>query len=146
MKRLTEITNENISLDRNSQIKCSNYCTNCGRAECDYIRNALRTLAEYEDTNLTPEQIKEFDKLYLEKCEEVNRQHKEIQILSGEVLRLKDHILELEEKRIPKKPIDISDSQHSEKIGTCPSCGQRNSIYKKFCIECGQAIDWSVEE
>lgn len=30
------------------------------------------TLKAYEDTNLTPEQIKEIDKLYIEKCQEVN--------------------------------------------------------------------------
>lgn len=34
---------------------------------------ALSRLAAYEDIGLTPEQILEIDKMYLEKCEEVNR-------------------------------------------------------------------------
>lgn len=50
------------------------------------------------------------------------------------------------EKQIPKKPSNISHPQYNVKIGSCPSCGQRNNIYKKFCIECGQKLDWSVEE
>lgn len=31
-------------------------------------------LGEYEDTDLTPEQIIELDKLYRQKCEELNRE------------------------------------------------------------------------
>lgn len=34
--------------------------------------DVLAILGKYEDTNLTPEQIKEIDKLYLEKFQEVN--------------------------------------------------------------------------
>ena len=37
------------------------------------MHDAMVTLGRYEDTELTPEQILEMDKLYLEKCEEVNR-------------------------------------------------------------------------
>ncbi len=37
----------------------------------------LDRLGEYEDTGLTPEQIREMDKLYREKCEEVNELKKE---------------------------------------------------------------------
>lgn len=52
--------------------------------------------------------------------------------------------LELFEKQIPKKP----------NRGVCPSCGSRH-IYAatltkaecfKFCGNCGQALDWSVED
>lgn len=54
MERLTERHEYNgknhISVDREKNgITCSNYCTNCGRADCDDIRNALYKLAEYED-------------------------------------------------------------------------------------------------
>jgi len=55
-------------------------------------------------------------------------------------------IKEALEKQIPKKPINISVPQYDVKIGCCISCGQWNNIYKKFCPNCGQAIDWSVEE
>lgn len=34
---------------------------------------AIKRLGEYEDTELTPEQIVEIDRLYREKCEEVEK-------------------------------------------------------------------------
>ena len=33
---------------------------------------ALKELLEYKETGLTPQDIKDMDKLYLEKCKEVN--------------------------------------------------------------------------
>lgn len=52
---------------------------NCNK--CDYFTETLcERLAEYEDTNLTPAQIQEIDKLYAEKC-------KEVEMLKG---RIKD--------------------------------------------------------
>lgn len=47
-------------------------------SECECVRNILNKLAEYEETDLTPEQFAEFDKMYLEKCEEVNRLRAEL--------------------------------------------------------------------
>lgn len=39
-----------ISVDsKKSGISCSNFCTNCGKADCEDIRKALFRLAEYED-------------------------------------------------------------------------------------------------
>lgn len=54
MERLTERHEYNgknhISVDREKNgITCSNYCTSCGKADCDDIRAALFKLAEYED-------------------------------------------------------------------------------------------------
>ena len=37
------------------------------------LEKIILRLAEYEDTNLTPSQLKEIDTLYLEKCQEVNK-------------------------------------------------------------------------
>lgn len=34
---------------------------------------ALKELLEYKETGLTPQDIKEMDKMYLEKCQQVNR-------------------------------------------------------------------------
>ena len=45
------------------------------RAEAMTIYWALK---KYEDTGLTPDQIREIDRLYLEKCEEVNRLRNEL--------------------------------------------------------------------
>jgi hypothetical protein len=36
------------------------------------IYNCLKELLEYRETGLTPQDIKEMDKLYLEKCKKVN--------------------------------------------------------------------------
>ena len=36
------------------------------------IHNCLKELLEYRETGLTPDKIREMDKLYLEKCQEVN--------------------------------------------------------------------------
>lgn len=34
---------------------------------------ALKELLEYKETGLTPQDIKEMDKMYLEKCKQVNK-------------------------------------------------------------------------
>lgn len=38
---------------------------------CDFNEKICKKLGEYEDTRLTPEQIKEIDRLYAEKCKEL---------------------------------------------------------------------------
>lgn len=50
-------------------------CTNC------IIQTCFRQLAEYEEIGLTPEQIREVDKLYAEKCKEVAALNKELEEL-----------------------------------------------------------------
>lgn len=60
------------------------------------------------------------------------------------------HIKAIEalEKQVPQKPSYIdNDANYFD----CPACGE--AIYStdslsthKYCLECGQAIDWSVEE
>ena len=37
------------------------------------IVKALKELIEYKETGLTPRDIKEMDKMYLEKCQQVNK-------------------------------------------------------------------------
>lgn len=37
------------------------------------IYNCLKELLEYKETGLTPQDIKEMDKMYLEKCKQVNK-------------------------------------------------------------------------
>ena len=38
---------------------------------------ALKELLEYKETGLTPQDIKEMDKMYLEKCKEVEKMNKQ---------------------------------------------------------------------
>lgn len=61
---------------------------NC--ASCDYHNETVcERLAEYEDTNLTPKQFTELDRMYLAKCEEVNR-------LKAELAEVKKQLLQFE--------------------------------------------------
>lgn len=59
------------------------------------------------------------------------------------------------EKQIPKKPNGIYDENESQKnkktfhyeqvlTGQCPKCSQEVQEGMNFCMDCGQAIDWSV--
>jgi len=43
----------------------------CINEDCEFKILACQRLAEYEDIGLTPEQLLEIDKMYLEKCREV---------------------------------------------------------------------------
>lgn len=56
------------------------------------------------------------------------------------------------EKQIPKKPTGIYDENESEKgkglyeealIGGCPVCQQEVQLGMKYCMNCGQALDFN---
>ncbi len=47
---------------------------------------------------------------------------------------------ELVERATPKKPYDKCDYY------ICPNCSNDRCVCGKFCPNCGQAIDWSVED
>lgn len=98
------------------------------------LYGAIWKLKDYEETGLDPETLKEIDKLYLEKCEEVNRIKAEL----GTVKECK-----AAEKKSAKRPI------RNDKC-TCPSCGTHNEVIKNrrntvfgdivYCWHCGQAL------
>lgn len=46
------------------------------------------------------------------------------------------------EKQIPKKPICRKYTDDTR----CPVCNTFVLIHNKYCIECGQALDWSDTE
>lgn len=48
-ERLTERHGKYINVQPKEEIMCSNYCTSCGKADCDHVRTALEKLAHYED-------------------------------------------------------------------------------------------------
>ena len=105
---------------------CGDDCGNCPIQEC------FEKLAEYEDTGLAPEQIKEIDELYSEKC------------------KLVDQCREAQEKQYAKKPNyegDGCDNEGNMIFDTwiCPCCGKDYEVdYDKYdyCPNCGQHIDW----
>lgn len=48
----------------------------CQKDACEFLTQVCEKLAGYEETGLTPEQIREIDKLYLEKCRELEEERK----------------------------------------------------------------------
>ena len=66
MERLTGYTH--VCGDRNFVLVDHKSVEECGKWQKE-----LKRLASYEDLGVTPEQICEMDRAYLEKCEEVNR-------------------------------------------------------------------------
>lgn len=101
---------------------CESDCKNCVIQEC------FTRLGEYEGTGLTPEQIREIDRLYTEKCREV---------------------AELQQRDTAKEPQYEGDSYHECRLvydtWICPNCGKRYEVdYDDydFCPKCGQRLKW----
>lgn len=94
------------------------------------------TLKAYEDTGLTPEQIREIDRLYAEKCRELAK------------LRQRDTA-----KR-PEKSTNFYDGFEVRNY-VCPTCGKEiadEGIIEKidyrpeFCSDCGQRLKWGKND
>lgn len=81
-------------------------------------------LKAYEDTGLTPEQIREMDRLYTEKCREVAK------------LRQWDKAVLPENIKGNKK------NNGRLRFGTCPKCKTRvtNVESGNYCQNCGQRL------
>lgn len=47
-------------------------------------------------------------------------------------------------KRVAKKPKDVSLINSSYLIGICPECGNVVDNVQSYCQKCGQAICWEV--
>lgn len=101
---------------------CESDCENCAVQEC------FTRLGEYEDTGLTPEQIREIDRLYAEKCREV---------------------AELRQRDTAKEPQYEGDGYHDGDLicdtWICPNCGERYEVEYDdydFCPKCGQRLKW----
>lgn len=56
-------------------------------------------------------------------------------------------MIEVLEKQIPKKATDVRYfGEAGYYIGLCPCCNSGNNSEFQYCGDCGQAIDWKVEE
>ena len=106
---------------------------------------AVDCLAEYEDTNLTPDQMLELDKEFSTQAKELMKYRK-----IGSVQECQ----EARERQVMNKP-NIWGDGYDDKgnmiydMYDCPNCGKSYEIdYEKykFCPECGQAIDWDRKE
>ena len=51
----------------------------CEIEDCQLKIDICENLARYEDLGITPDQIREIDELYTEKCEEVNQLKKQLE-------------------------------------------------------------------
>lgn len=91
------------------------HCPNFDEYNCPCLQDVLERLEKYEDIGLLPEQIKEIDKLYTEKCEELAKIQKEnlsgvelAQIYAG--LRKLEEYRELEKQgKLLKLPCAVGD-------------------------------------
>lgn len=54
-------------------IKNQIYLSECFAERETVTYKALKELLEYKETGLTPQDIKDMDKMYLEKCQQVNK-------------------------------------------------------------------------
>lgn len=94
------------------------------------VRKRLEKLRPYEDTGLTPEQIREIDRLYTEKCREVD---------------------ELQQRDTAILPENIKGNKKDNGrllFGTCPKCKTRVSNVEggNYCQNCGQRLKWGCLE
>lgn len=96
----------------------------CNR--CHFEKAVCERLANYEETGLTPEQIREIDRLYTEKCREVAE------------LRQRDTAILPENIKGNKK------DNGCLRFGTCPKCKARvtNVESGNYCQNCGQRLKW----
>ena len=94
--------------------------------EVDDGYHAMCTLKAYEDTGLTPEQIREVDRMYGEKCREMAE------------LRQRDTAILPENIKGNKK------DNGRLLFGTCPKCKTRVSNVEggNYCQNCGQRLKW----
>lgn len=96
----------------------------CNR--CHFEKAVCERLANYEETGLTPEQIREIDRLYADKCREVAK---------------------LQQRDTAKEPQYEGESYHEGGLvydtWICPNCGERYEVdYDDydFCPKCGQRL------
>lgn len=73
----------------------------------------------------------------------------------SEAMKFNDIALSAIRKQIPMKPKNIESRKDGQYItGRCPTCNWRQSFesrdchkwFNKFCIECGQALDWGEDD
>lgn len=94
--------------------------------EIDDGYHAMCVLKNYEDTGLTPEQIREIDRLYTEKCREVAK-------------------LQQRDNPVKVKPLEIYHPA-GYRVGQCSKCENIVRDYMKFCFECGCRLEWGSWE
>ena len=93
------------------------------------IYAVAKKLLDYEDTGLTPDQIRQMDALYTEKCREVAELRERDTAKEPEVHTNSDEI------RVGSLVIG-----KGVKVYSCPKCGNMIRKSDNFCQECGQRL------
>lgn len=106
------------------------------KEECDMAISAIERQLELENLGFTDEVIENYRK-FEDEC-----------IAKGFTFK---SLIEAREKQIPKKPIEqryVNYEIENELIGHCPSCQLRWDVayWQRYCSNCGQKLDWRVEE
>ena len=94
------------------------------------IIKAAAKLEEYEDTGLTPEQIREIDKLYTEISKENHALTNDIQLLKGKNLELKKEIETLQ-NRIAELTIEPTVKIEKPTASSAPDAEQKATPERK---------------
>lgn len=123
MERLTEWYDDGISKGVLVKEEYGEQTLKTLFEESDEGYRGMCTLKAYEDTGLTPEQIREIDRLYTEKCRKVAE-------------------LQQRDNPVKVKPIGINHSI-GRRVGVCPKCDVIVNDYEdRFCRECGCRLKW----
>ena len=127
MERLTEWYDDGISKGVLVKEEYGEQTLKTLFEESDEGYRGMCTLKAYEDTGLTPEQIREIDRLYAEKCREV---------------------AEMRQRETPvkvKPPVIYHPVGY--RIGMCPKSDANVPDYAHhFCRECGCRLEWGSWE
>lgn len=127
MERLTEWYDDGISKGVLVKEEYGEQTLKTLFEESDEGYRGMCTLKAYEDTGLTPEQIREIDRLYTEKCRKVAE-------------------LQQRDNPVKVKPIGINHSI-GRRVGVCPKCDVIVNDYEdRFCRECGCRLEWGSWE
>ncbi len=87
---------------------------------CEFISQVCSRLADFEDIGLTPEQLREVDKLYTEKCEELAKCKKQLEKfeqlgIAKNATTKADRIRSMSDEELAEFIIKNSDNPISEK-------------------------------
>lgn len=112
-----ELEMERLTHERSNGIKS-------GYWSPDKKQDLVNRLAEYENTDLTPQQIKDMQFCLREKSRECADLRRELQ--------------ELKERDTAKTPVEFDGHWYK-----CPRCGKYSGGLKgNFCHMCGQRLKW----
>lgn len=123
---------------------CEEYCPYMNEDNCTCMQEVLEKLAAYEDIGLTPEQLKEVDRLYAEKCKELAESEKrsfsgiEMVKIWANLKKFKEYQKLEEQGKLLKMPCAVGDtvyvipSEANYKLNIINGYSENNRIYEQI--------------